>query len=305
MQNYKSYGKIQNITLNIRERSAPMKIAVMSDSTSYIPKEIREEKEIHIVPLSVVFNSESFQEDIDISTEEFYEKLRNSKELPTTSQPSVGAFVDLYKVLAKDGYDAVITVHLSSKISGTYQAALSAGEMVEDIDVYAFDSELSAFPQGLFAIEAAKMAKEKIEPAEILKRLDKLKENMKAYFMVDDLTNLQRGGRLSSAQALVGGLLKIKPILHFVEGEIVPYEKIRTRKKALNKIVDMLEEDVEKGTVEKVVFIHANNESSAKELEAEFNQRHPELETSISYFGPVIGTHLGEGAIGIAWHHKY
>src|SRR5699024_4647106 len=134
-----------------------MKIAVMADSTSYIPKDLREKYDIHIVPLSVVFDTESYQEDIDITTEDFYEKLRDSKELPTTSQPSVGAFVDLYTVLANDNYDAVITVHLSSKISGTYQAALSAGEMVEGLDVYAFDSELSALPQGTFAIEAAKM----------------------------------------------------------------------------------------------------------------------------------------------------
>lgn len=282
-----------------------MKIAVMSDSTSYIPRDLREKYDIHIVPLSVVFGTESYQEDIDITTEEFYKKLREINTLPTTSQPSVGAFVDLYKVLANDDYDAVITVHLSSKISGTYQAALAAGEMVEDLEVYAFDSELSAFPQGIFALEAAKMAQSNLSPKEIINRLNKLKENMKAYFMVDDLTNLQRGGRLSGAQALVGSLLKIKPILHFVDGEIVPYEKIRTRKKAINKIVDMLEEDVGKGTVERVVFIHANDESSAKQLESEFKERHPNIETVISYFGPVIGTHLGEGAIGIAWHHKY
>jgi|SRR5690625_3863698 len=282
-----------------------MKIAVMSDSTSYIPRDLREKYDIHIVPLSVVFGTESYQEDIDITTEEFYKKLREINTLPTTSQPSVGAFVDLYKVLVNDDYDAVITVHLSSKISGTYQAALAAGEMVEDLEVYAFDSELSALPQGIFALEAAKMAQSNLSPKEIINRLNKLKENMKAYFMVDDLTNLQRGGRLSGAQALVGSLLKIKPILHFVDGEIVPYEKIRTRKKAINKIVDMLEEDVGKGTVERVVFIHANDESSAKQLESEFKERNPNIETVISYFGPVIGTHLGEGAIGIAWHHKY
>src|SRR5699024_896663 len=256
--------------------------------------------------LSVVFDTESYQEDIDITTEDFYEKLRDSKELPTTSQPSVGAFVDLYTVLANDNYDAVITVHLSSKISGTYQAALSAGEMVEGLDVYAFDSELSALPQGTFAIEAAKMAQQgDLTDEEIINRLNKLKENMKAYFMVDDLTNLQRGGRLSGAQALVGSLLKIKPILHFVDGEIVPFEKIRTRKKAVNKIMGMLEDDVKKGSVEKVIFIHGNDEPSALELEAKFKEAHPEIETAISYFGPVIGTHLGQDSIGVSWYHKY
>lgn len=282
-----------------------MKIAVMTDSTSYIPEDLREQYDIHIVPLSVVFGDESFQEDIDITTEEFYAKIRDSKTLPTTSQPSVGAFVDLYNFLASENYEAVITVHLSSKISGTFQAAQSAGQMVDEIEVYAYDSELSCLPQGLFAIEAAKLAKQGNKtPKEILAHLDKLKENLKAYFMVDDLTNLQRGGRLSGAQALVGSLLKIKPILHFVDGEIVPFEKIRTRKKALTKIADMLEEEVQKGTVERVIFIHANDEESAKNLEQDFKEKHPDIETIISYFGPVIGTHLGEGAIGIAWNHK-
>lgn len=282
-----------------------MKIAVMTDSTSYIPEDLREQYDIHIVPLSVVFGDESFQEDIDITTEEFYAKIRDSKTLPTTSQPSVGAFVDLYNFLASENYEAVITVHLSSKISGTFQAAQSAGQMVDEIEVYAYDSELSCLPQGLFAIEAAKLAKQGNKtPKEILAHLDKLKENLKAYFMVDDLTNLQRGGRLSGAQALVGSLLKIKPILHFVDGEIVPFEKIRTRKKALTKIADMLEEEVQKGTVERVIFIHANDEESAKNLEQDFKEKYPDIETIISYFGPVIGTHLGEGAIGIAWNHK-
>src|SRR5690625_6210898 len=111
-----------------------MKIAVMADSTSYIPQELREKHDIHIVPLSVVFEDGSYQEDIDITTEEFYEKLRESDELPTTSQPPVGAFVDLYKVLANENYDAVITVHLSTKISGPYDVVQSAEKMVKGIE---------------------------------------------------------------------------------------------------------------------------------------------------------------------------
>lgn len=281
-----------------------MKIAVMADSTSYIPEDLREKHNIHIVPLSVVFEDKSYREDIDLTTEEFYDKMRKAEALPTTSQPSVGSFVHVYEDLVKENYDAVITVHLSSKISGTYQAAIAAGEMVEDLKVYAFDSGLSCLAQGIFAIEASQMAEQKKTPEEIINHLEKLKENMRAYFMVDDLTNLHLGGRLSGAQALVGSLLKIKPILHFVEGEIVPYEKIRTKKKALNRIIDMLEEDVEQGTVERVIFFHANDEPSALELEKNFLKKYPEVETFIGYFGPVIGTHLGEGALGVAWHHK-
>lgn len=281
-----------------------MKIAVMTDSTAYLPKELIEKYHIYIIPLSVTFGEESYREGIDITTEQFYEKLRKSEELPTTSQPSIGAFVNIYETLVAENYDAVITVHLSKKISGTYEAAQSAAELVEGLDVYAFDSGLSTLPQGLFAVEAAQLAKKDKTPEEIIAHLDERKEKIRAYFMVDDLTNLQKGGRLSGAQALVGGLLKIKPILHFVDGEIVPFEKIRTRKKAIRRIFSMLEEDIARGIVDKVIFFHANDRQSALDLEKGFQEKHPDIQSIITYFGPVIGTHLGEGALGVAWYHK-
>ncbi|OZU88806.1 fatty acid-binding protein DegV [Virgibacillus indicus] len=280
-----------------------MKVAVMTDSTAYIPAEVRKQHNIYMVPLSVVFGDSSYEEEIDITTEEFYQKVRESNSLPKTSQPSIGYITSKLEEMAKD-YDAVISIHLSSGISGTYQAVVSAGEMVEGIDVYAYDSELSCLPQGFYALEAAEMAKENKSPEDIISRLDQIKRNIRAYFMVDDLNNLQRGGRLNGAQALVGSLLQVKPILHFVDKVIVPFEKIRTRKKALNRIMGMLEEDAAKGNDLKVVFIHANNEETAAELQDDFLSKYPSADTTISYFGPVIGTHLGEGAIGVGWYVK-
>lgn len=280
-----------------------MKVAVMTDSTAYISEDVRKEMGIHMIPLSVVFGNTSYREEIDISTEAFYEKMRKEKELPTTSQPSIGDIVDKLEEMKKD-YDAVISVHLSSEISGTYQAVVSAGEMVEGIDVYPYDSEASCFVQAFYCFEAVKLSRENKTPEQIIARLDEMKQTMRAYFMVDDLTNLVRGGRLSNAQGLVGSLLKIKPILHFVDKKIVPFEKIRTRKKALNRIMGMLEEDAAKGKDLKVGFIHANDEASAIELEKEFKEKYPLIDTSVFYFGPVIGTHLGEGALGVGWYEK-
>jgi len=280
-----------------------MKVAVMTDSTAYIPADVREEHHIHMLPLSVVFNDTSYREEIDITSDEFYRKMKEIKDLPTTSQPSIGYVTQKLEELATE-YDAVISVHLSSGISGTYQTVASAGEMVDGIDVYAYDSEMSCMVQGFYTLEAAEMAKQNKGPEEILKRLDKMKESMRAYFMVDDLTNLQRGGRLSGAQAIVGSLLQIKPILHFSDKLIVPFEKIRTSKKAISRITGMLEEDAAKGKELRVVFIHGNNESLAMQLRDAFLEKYPNMDTSISYFGPVIGTHLGEGAIGIGWYVK-
>ncbi|WP_010647634.1 DegV family protein [Oceanobacillus massiliensis] len=280
-----------------------MKLAVMTDSTAYIPADLRDRHNIHMVPLSVTFEDITYEEEIDITTEEFYKKIREAKELPTTSQPSIGYVTEKLEELSKE-YDAVISVHLSSGISGTYQTVISAGSMVDGIDVYAYDSEMSCMVQGFYALEAAEMAAQGKSPQEIIARLDEMKASMRAYFMVDDLTNLQRGGRLSGAQALVGSLLQVKPILHFSDRLIVPFEKIRTRKKAISRMMGMLEADAEKGKELNVVFIHANNEASAAELRDSFQKKYPAMQTSISYFGPVIGTHLGEGAIGIGWYMK-
>jgi|SRR5699024_3622474 len=278
-----------------------MRIAVVTDSTAYIPEDIVKELNIHVVPLSVNFGDETYSEDIDITTEEFYNKLKETKVLPTTSQPAIGLFIEQYEQLEKS-YDAVISIHLSKKISGTFEAAKSAGNMMEKLQVFAYDSELSAMPQGFYVIRAAELVNEGKDVAAIIAELDRMKENTRAYFMVDDLSHLQRGGRLSGAQAILGSLLNIKPILHMLEGTILPYEKVRTRKRAINRIMKMLEDDVQTKRVKKVVFIHANNESAAIKLCEEFQEKYPDIETIISHFGPVIGTHLGEGSIGVSWY---
>lgn len=150
-------------------------------------------------------------------------------DLPTTSQPAIGKFVELFEELSKN-YDEVISVHLSSGISGTYQGAITAGDMVEGIEVFAFDTEISCMVQGFYAIEAAKLVQQGKTAAEIIPILDELKQTSNAYFMVDDLSNLQRGGRLSSAQAIIGSLLQVKPLLHFKDKIIVPFEKSAQKK---------------------------------------------------------------------------
>lgn len=279
-----------------------MKTAVVTDSTAYIPKELRDELNIHMIPLSVIFGTETYEEEVEIQVDDFYEEVKH-RELPTTSQPSVGQFVELYEKLSKD-YDAVFSIHLSSGISGTYQGAVSAGSMVEGIKVYPFDSEISCMAQGFYVIEAAEMAVAGKSPTEILARLEEMKQSSRAYFMVDDLSHLQRGGRLSSAQALIGSLLQVKPLLHFENKLIVPFEKIRTRKRAMKRIVELLGEDAASGEAYKASIIQGKREDEAKEWMEELKELYPNVEFSISYFGPVIGTHLGEGAMGLAWVKK-
>ncbi|MEH7179438.1 DegV family protein [Neobacillus vireti] len=276
-----------------------MKTAVVTDSTAYIPKEIRDKWNIHMIPLNVIFGNKVYREEVDITAGEFFQLVKE-KELPTTSQPPIGQFVELFEVLAKD-YEAVISVHLSSGISGTYAGSVTASTMVEGLKVYPFDSEISCMPQGFYAIEAAKMALNGEDAETIILRLEELKKTAKAYFMADDLSHLQRGGRLSGAQAFIGSLLQVKPLLHFENKVIVPFEKIRTRKKAMKRIANLLGEDAASGANFQAAIIHANRKDEAQEWKSELEALYPNVEFFISYFGPVIGTHLGEGAMGLGW----
>lgn len=243
-----------------------MKIAVVTDSTAYIPKEMREEHHIHMIPLQVVFGEKTFREETELDWRSFYKEVKNHDELPTTSQPSFGELIALYEELGKT-YDAVISIHLSSGISGTYNSAASANTMVDHIKVYPFDSEISCLAQGFYALKAAQLIKDGVDsPEEIIKELEEMKKTVRAYFMVDDLSHLQRGGRLSSAQAFIGGLLKVKPILHFDNKVIVPFEKIRTRKKAISRIFELFGEDASKGIPMRAAVIHANREEEAADI---------------------------------------
>ncbi|SHM96927.1 DegV family protein [Gracilibacillus kekensis] len=280
-----------------------MTVAIITDSTAYISESQRNEMNIHMVPLNVVFGTESYQEEIDITTEGFYPKVKEVEQLPKTSQPSIGIITEKLKALAKD-YEQIIFITLSSGISGTFQSVVTAQAMVEEVEVFPFDSEISCMAQGFYVLEAAEMANNGLEAESIMKRLHQMKTSLRAYFMADDLTHLHRGGRLNGAQALIGSMLQVKPILHFEDTKIVPYEKIRTKKKALKRIFQLFEEDASIGSPIKATVIHANREAEAVELKHQLESRFDNVDVCVSYFGPVIGTHLGEGALGLGWYKK-
>ncbi|MDG4657183.1 DegV family protein [Ectobacillus antri] len=280
-----------------------MRTAIVTDSTAYIPKDVLDRLDIHMVPLNVTFGDASYQEETEITDLQFYMKVREQEELPKTSQPAIGLFVELFERLAKE-YDAIISIHLSSGISGTYQTATTVGNMIKNARVYTYDSEISCAVQGFYVREAAKMAQEGQGPEAIIARLNEMKQTVDAYFVVDDLNHLQRGGRLNSAAAFIGSLLQVKPILYFRDKVIVPFEKIRTRKKALKRIIEIFDEKASKGMPMEAVVIHANCEEEAKRWQAELQALYPHVNVSLSYFGAVIGTHLGEGAIGLGWYVK-
>jgi DegV family protein with EDD domain len=277
------------------------KVAVITDSTSYIPEHIRSEKNIVMIPLNVIFDNETYKEEAEIKVDDFYEMVSREEKLPKTSQPAIGELVELLEELSKN-YDEAVMITLSSGISGTYQSAVAAGEMVEDINLHVFDSEISCSPQAFYVLKAAELASQGANGYDIMNELLQMKNNgIPAYFLVDDLNHLHRGGRLNTAQLFVGNLLQIKPILHFDDKKIVPFEKVRTKKKALKRIFDLMDEDLKADDKATISVIHAKRENDAVEIAGELREKFVNADVSISYFGPVIGTHLGEGSLGITW----
>lgn len=281
-----------------------MKIAIVTDSTSYLPKESIERYNIKIVPIPVIIDGKTYREGIDITTEEFYRKLEESQELPSTSQPALGEMVEMYTKIGNEGYDAIISIHLASTISGFVNNLKTVSEMVTNTKVIPYDSQITVMLMGHLVIEAAKMAEAGADYDEILTRLDALRATMNEVFIVNDLKNLVKGGRLSNASAVIGSVLNIKPLLTFDDDthEIVAYDKVRSIKKAYSKAIEAFEEDKENSDFTyRLIVIHANDPEEAKKWASEIHEQFPDEKIDISYFGPVIGTHLGEKAIALAW----
>ncbi|MQS96783.1 DegV family protein [Companilactobacillus halodurans] len=281
-----------------------MKIAIVTDSTSYLPQEIVNKYNITVVPIEVVFDNKTYREDIDITTSQFYELLQDSPELPSTAQPSIGEMMNVYDKLAKEGYDTVISIHLASTISGFVNNLKSAAQLIDNINVIVYDSQITVRLMGYLAQEAAKMAHEGKDVDEIIGRLDTLRDSMGESFVVDDLKNLVKGGRLSNTSAVIGTVLNIKPLLEFDNDshKIVAYDKVRSMKKAKLKAEDKLATAMENATHPlRLLVIDADDPSAGDSWAKDLQEKYPETTLDRSYFGPVIGVHLGKGALAIAW----
>lgn len=273
-----------------------MKIALIADSTAYLTQDQVERFKVNVIDLNVLFGNEVTRES-EMNVTSFYERMRDEKELPTTSQPAIGDYVQLLESLKQDGYTDAIAIHLSSGISGTYQNAITAGSMVEGINMHAIDSEIACMPAGFYTAKAAELIEAEVPVTEIVAAIETMKSETAAYFLVDDLKNLHKGGRLTGAQAFIGSMLQVKPILHFVDTKIVPFDKVRTKKKAMKQIEGLIADFVGDETFTGTI-IHSNCEAEAKAWLNTLQEKYPNVRFVLSHFGPVIGTHLGENALG-------
>ncbi len=282
-----------------------MKIAVVTDSTAYLTKEEQEKYNIHVVPIPLTIDGQSYREGVDITNEEFYDKLAHSSTFPSTSQPPVGEMIELYNHLADEGYDAAISIFLTGAISGFVNTVRQLADQMKDkIKIIAFDSHLTVKLMGYLAIEAAKEVAAGKDLDTILENLETFRQTIRDVFVVDDLQNLVRGGRLSNASAFVGSILKIKPLLTMdtPSYSIEAFEKVRSMKKAKLRCEQIFEEKMAKVDYPiHALVIHANAPEAGKKWMDKLAADHPEVTFELSYFGPVIGTHLGQGALAIGW----
>jgi len=275
-------------------------IGIVTDSTAYLDEEYAERYDIRVVPLKVIMDDVSYREGVDISNEEFFARLKKAEVFPTTSQPAVGEFLEAYREMS-ERYDGLISIHISAGISGTCDAAKSAAAEMGDYPIEVIDSRFTAGLLGLIAIELAK-ARDQGKGMEELKALaDRIINSSTLMFMVGTLEYLHRGGRIGGAQALLGTMLQLKPIL-FIDGIIDVAERIRGANKALNRLVEIAVEKVG-GKKICMAISHVMDPERMQELMGKVIEalNCDPAEILISQTGPVIGSHVGPGTAGIGF----
>lgn len=274
------------------------KIAWLIDSASDVKEEMKESADIFVMPLHVIIDGQSYRDGLDITPEEVFERMKTSEEMKT-SQPSVGEFVEVYEKIKQQNYDRCIAIHVSSGLSGTYNSSHIAAGMV-DLTVEIIDSEMASIPMIFILEEGLRLQKEGRSFEEIVQALREVPSRIRAYVLVNELDRLRKGGRLNSAQFLMGNLLQVKPILHFVDKTVVSFEKVRGFNKAKRRILDLFGEDASAGIVHNAYIVHSDYEE-AIQWKNEIMERFPNISVELSALGPTIGVHTGTGTVALTW----
>ncbi len=274
-----------------------MTIHIVTDSTSDLTPELLEGLDITVVPLSVYFGDEEFLDRVDIDAPGFYKRLVESKHLPRTSQPSVEAFTDVYRRLTANG-DEVVSVHISSNLSGTLNSAHNARQALEDAAdrIHLFDGQSVSIGLGAVALAAARAANEGKSIDEVLAEAESVRKRTRVVALVGTLEYLQRGGRIGRAQSMLGSMLRIKPTVQIENGEVAPFERVRTYKRAVERLFQLVEEH---RNAEAIYVGSAANDDEGAEFAERVRASFPDLPVEQITLGPVLGVYLGPEALGV------
>ncbi len=276
------------------------KVAIVTDSTAYLPPELVEEYGIHVLPLKVIWGEESLDDGIDITPTEFYIRLTQSATMPTTSQVTIGEFKQLFEKLHGDGFE-ILTILISNALSGTIASAIQAKKDLPEATIELFDSMSTISELGFQVLAAARTAQAGGSLAECVAAAEKARENSGVVFAVDTMEFLHRGGRIGGGKRFLGTLLNIKPILTVKDGKVDALDQARTRKKALIRLTEIVAERVAGKSNVRIGVAHANDLAEAgKFLDKVSAQLNP-VEALLTDLSPVIGTHVGPGCLALAY----
>ena len=273
-----------------------MAVKIVTDSVSDFPADLAASLDVRVVPLTVNFGTDSYLDGVEITSEQFFQKLVAASSLPTTAAPSIESFAQVYRELTGQGHD-VVSMHLSGKLSATLNSATQAAAEVDSHRIQVVDTQAASLMQALLVTAAARAAQAGGSLAEVTQVAQDSIAKTTLYFVLDTLEYLQKGGRIGRAAALVGGLLGIKPILTLHDGEVHPHEKVRTRAKAVARIIDIVQAE---GPYEEIAVLHASASEDAARLADVVQPLSTGLPILTSQIGPIVGTYTGPGVIGVA-----
>ena len=278
------------------------KVALVTDSTSYIPRDVREKFPITVVPQVVIWEGQTYEDDVTITPEQFYTRLRTAKVMPSTSQASVVNMHKAFSTLIEQGYD-VLGIFLSAKLSGTFQSAVLGREQLtsgqEKVDY--IDSETTAMAMGFMVLSVARAALDGASLADCKALAEKARSHVGVYLTVDTLEFLHRGGRIGGAQRFLGTALNLKPILTVEGGRVEPVERVRTRGKALDRLVEIVAEKCAGKSPVHMATLHADSEADAKTMLDKITPLVNPVESVFAAVSPAVGANTGPGTVGLAY----
>jgi DegV family protein with EDD domain len=278
------------------------RVKIVTDSACDLPDKLADELGIDIVPLTIRFGDLEFVDRQDLTSGDFWSRCAASPVLPETAAPSSGAFEKAFRKAATAGYDGIACIVLSSRLSATIQSAqIAAAAVKTEIPVRVIDSLSVTVGLGLIVVAAARLALEGAPLDQVVAKAEEIVPRSRVYAALDTLENLQKGGRIGRAQALLGSMLQVKPIIEVRDGAVEPESRQRTRSKALRRLVELVDKATQQGPIENLAVVHADA-PDVDELLRQLSSRYPRQEIIVGEIGPVIGTHSGLRAMGVTFH---
>jgi len=276
------------------------KVAIITDSSAYLPQDLADDLGLHIVPLILHWEDKSYRDGVDIRAEEFYQKLSSTNSIPTTSQTPVSHFEQLFEKLLDEDF-AVFAILISSGISGTVESALQAKKSFPDAPLEVMDSRLVSMALGFMVLRVARAAKDGESLEECVALANETYPKIGVYFTVDTLKYLNKGGRINTASRILGSALDIKPIMEIREGKIELVESVRSRRKSMQRMLEMVDRDIAGREPVRISTFHASAEEDCDRLMQEAIARFYPIETIKTFVSPVVGSHTGPGTLSVAY----